>query len=378
MYKITKGAKTFVGDNIDYWDANSRMWFENGAGNEMGAVYFGFENLYPQGAMNESGLVYGSLNVTPREVPYNKHLLSFDGKKVMRDIMKTCKSVGEVYSKLIQYNRTPIGDGMLYFVDQTGDYLIVEVDTMIRGNDSHYVISNFCPSQTPDVNTVEIPFFQRARKMMKSHVDTSFNYLTALSDTLHQSWANNVGGTQYTLIFDLSEGSFQLFYYHDFKHPIKFNLKAELGRGDRMVSIPDAFPNNTLGHAQLAQYTKAHAFIKQLKTTDLANDSTQLARAIHSEGIGPMMNFFETELYFLGYDFLKAEKRIGAINLFQLNVNYCPKSWHSYNSIGNIYYDTAEYALALNYYSRSLALNPTNENGQKKSKKCKKKLKIDK
>lgn len=376
MYKITKGGKTFVGDNIDCWDANSRMWFENGQSDEMGAVYFGFDNLYPQGAMNEAGLVYGSLNVTPREVPFNKYLLSFDGKKVMRDIMKTCKSVGEVYSKLILYNRTPIGDGMLYFVDQSGDYLIVEVDTMIRGNDSHYVISNFCPSQTPDFSTVDIPFFQSARKMMKAQVDTSLNYLTALSDTLHQSWSNNVGGTQYTLIFNLSEGSFQLFYYHDFKNPIKFNLKTELSRGDRTVSIPDVFPNNALGHAQLTQYTKAHDFIKQVKNTDLAKDSIQLATYIQTEGIGPMINFFQKELYFLGYDFLKADKKESAINLFKLNVKYCPKSWNSYNSLGDIYFDEKDYLKALSYFTRSVELNPEfNENGKSKIKKIKKRIK---
>ena len=376
MYKITKGGKTFVGDNVDYWDANSRMWFENAQGDEMGAVYFGFDNLYPQGAMNEAGLVYGSLNVTPREVPANKHLLSFDGRMVMRDIMKKCKTVGEVYSKLILYNRTPIGDGMLYFVDQSGDYLIVEVDTMIRGNDSHYVISNFCPSQTPDFSTVEIPFFQSARKMMKAQVDTSLNYLTTLSDTLHQSWANNVGGTQYTLIFNISEGSFQLFYYHDYKNPIKFNLKTELSRGDRTVSIPDVFPNNALGHAQLAQYTKAHDFIKQVKDTDLAKDSIQLATYIQSEGIGPMINFFQKELYFLGYDFLKANKKESAINLFKLNVKYCPKSWNSYNSLGDIYFDDKNYKQALSYFTRSVELNPEfNENGKSKIKKIEKRIK---
>ena len=153
-------GKTFVGNNVDYWDSNTRIWFEKGKASEYGSMFFGFDNLYPQGGMNEKGLVFGGLNVKPRANQKGKHLLEFNGRVIMRKIMKECQNVDEVYKILYKYDLTPISDGVLYFVDKSGDYLIVEVDTMMKGSNDNYLISNFCPSQTPDLNSVKIPFFQ--------------------------------------------------------------------------------------------------------------------------------------------------------------------------------------------------------------------------
>jgi hypothetical protein len=375
IYKITKFGKTFVGNNMDNWDSNTHIWFEKGSATEYGSMFFGFEDLYPQGGMNEKGLVYGGLNVTPRANEKGKHLLQFDGRVVMKKIMKECKNVDEVYKILSKYNRTPIGDGELYFVDKMGGYLIVEVDTIIRGNDDNYLISNFCPSQTPDLNAVKIPFFQKGRKMMATKVDTSFNYLKSLSDTLHQSFANNAGGTLYTAIYDLNEGTFNLFFYHDYNYSLKFNLKNELSKRDTILSIPALFKANIKGQEQFIKYNKTEQLIGIIKEKELSNDSIKMAQYIKVEEIGAFINFFEKDIYFLAYDFLKKDRRSSAINLFKLNIKYCPYSWFSYSSLGDIYFSDKQYALALIYYNKTLELNPEKENTLKKIKTVNKLLK---
>lgn len=375
FYKITKFGKTYVGNNVDHWDSNTRIWFEKGSATEYGSMFFGFENLYPQGGMNEKGLVYGGLSVTPRANLKGKHLLEFDGRVVMRKIMKECKNVDEVYKVLSKYNRTPIGDGELYFVDKAGDYLIVEVDTIIRGNEENYLISNFCPSKTPDLNAVNIPFYQKGRKMMSTKVDTSFNYLKSLSDTLHQSYVNNAGGTLYTAIYDLDEGTFNLFFYHDYNYSLKFNLKNELSKKDTVISIPVLFNSNIKGQEQFKKYNKTKQLMDIIKEKDMSQDSVILAKYIRDEEIGSFINFFEKDIYFLAYDFLKKNNKNSAINLFKLNIKYCPYSWYSYNSLGNVYFSDKQYALALIYYKKTLEFNSENENALKKIKKIEKRLK---
>ena len=37
-----------VGNNEDYWNQNSRMWFEKGNRDEFRVVYVGFDDLWPQ------------------------------------------------------------------------------------------------------------------------------------------------------------------------------------------------------------------------------------------------------------------------------------------------------------------------------------------
>lgn len=375
FYKITKFGKTYVGNNVDHWDSNTRIWFEKGSATEYGSMFFGFENMYPQGGMNEKGLVYGGLNVPPRENLKGKHLLEFDGRVVMKKIMKECKNVDEVYKVLSKYNRTPIGDGELYFVDKAGDYLIVEVDTIIRGNEENYLISNFCPSKTSDLDAVKIPFFQKGRKMMATKVDTSFNYLKSLSDTLHQSYKNNTGGTLYTSIYDLNEGTFNLFFYHDYNYSLKFNLKNELSKKDTVLYIPDLFISNIKGQEQFKKYNKTLDLITKLKEESISNDSIKISQFIKNEEIGAFVNFFEKDIFFIAFDYFKKEKINSAINLFKLNIKYCPNSWYSYNSLGNVYFTDKQYALALIYYKKTLELNPENENALKKIKKIDKHLK---
>ena len=50
FYKITKFGKTYVGNNVDNWDSNTRIWFEKGNTTEYGTMFFGFENLYDYAA----------------------------------------------------------------------------------------------------------------------------------------------------------------------------------------------------------------------------------------------------------------------------------------------------------------------------------------
>lgn len=52
MYKITMYGKTFVGNNEDYWNANTRIWFEKGKTTEYGSMYVGYDDMYPQSPAN--------------------------------------------------------------------------------------------------------------------------------------------------------------------------------------------------------------------------------------------------------------------------------------------------------------------------------------
>jgi hypothetical protein len=63
MFKLTMYGKTMVGNNEDYWNPNSRIWFEQGKTHEYGAVYVGYDNFGPQGGMNQAGLVFDGFSM---------------------------------------------------------------------------------------------------------------------------------------------------------------------------------------------------------------------------------------------------------------------------------------------------------------------------
>jgi tetratricopeptide (TPR) repeat protein len=366
-------GKTFVGNNEDYWNANTRIWFEKTKINEYGSMYVGYDDMYPQGGMNEKGLVFDGFAIDAY-IPRHKSKKPIFEASMGKTIMQTCQNVDEVSNFLNKYDLSSLSQGMILYVDKSGNYLIVEADTVIKGNDDKYLLSNFCPSRTPDLNTVKIPFYQKGRKMLESKVDTSLIYLESLSDTLHQRWPDNIAGTLYTTIYDLNEGTVNLYFYHDYKHSVKFKLKDELNKGDTILSIPSMFPENTDGQSQFSKFNNTKKFIHNINSIDFVKDSTTLDEHIETQEIKGLLGFFERELNFIGYRFLKQKETNSAINIFKLNVKYSPNSWNSYDSLGDAYMKNKQYELALIFYEKSLKYKPDNESAMKQIRKIRRHL----
>ena len=233
MCKVTINGRTYVGSNEDSWRTNSRIWFEKGLQNGLGSVYVGFGDL-PQGGMNEAGLVFDGLTTLPKQIkndPTKKEISS--PKDFLKEIMQTCKSVDDVKRFASQYNRQKFyNNGVLVFVDRTGKYLVMESDTLIIGSDDKYLIANFCPSNTSEEEKLTWDRYRRGRMFLDNHkADTSSNFCFALTDTMHECRERIGDGTMYSFIADLDKGDFTVCFYHDFKHPITFNLKQELVKG---------------------------------------------------------------------------------------------------------------------------------------------------
>jgi tetratricopeptide (TPR) repeat protein len=62
----------------------------------------------------------------------------------------------------------------------------------------------------------------------------------------------------------------------------------------------------------------------------------------------------------LGYQMMNAKNLEDAVKVFVFNTEQHPDSWNIYDSLGEAYYDSRRYDLAVVNYRRSLALNPKN------------------
>ena len=71
----------------------------------------------------------------------------------------------------------------------------------------------------------------------------------------------------------------------------------------------------------------------------------------------------------LGYTMLQQKKLPEAIALFKLNVEFYPKAWNTYDSLGEAYMNSGNKDLAIANYRKSLELNPQNANGREMLKK---------
>jgi hypothetical protein len=253
MYKVTADGKTMVGCNEDAWRSTSRIWFENALSeNRYGACFTGSREVgqgkfAPQSGMNEAGLVFSRL------VAYHpKKAIDQSDKKQMpnevdylSDILHRCKTVQEVKRYIDQFDHSNFLDDVFIYIDKSGDYLVVEPYQCIEGNDSSYVLANFCPSIVNEEEARGQQRYNNGVDYLKIHgLATSLEFCTALSDTMHVCRERNGDGTLLTSIWDAENGLVNLFFYHRYDTTVLFHLTDELKKGNYMLTIPDLFPEN--------------------------------------------------------------------------------------------------------------------------------------
>ena len=73
----------------------------------------------------------------------------------------------------------------------------------------------------------------------------------------------------------------------------------------------------------------------------------------------------------LGHQLLGEAKVSEAIEVFTINTEVFPDSWHVWDSLGEAYMVQGEKDLAIQNYEKSLELNPGNDNGREMLKKLK-------
>lgn len=254
MYKITVDGKTMVGCNHDTWFSTPKIWFENANDpNEFGAGFTGARQVggnrtAPQSGMNEKGLAFSRLVAyyPKQNNPFPNRLQIGNEVDYLTDILHKCANVKEVRKYIEQYDHSAFPNDVFIYIDRSGSYLIVEPYTLIEGNDSNYVLSNFCPSITDNEQARELTRYRNGEDFLKTQeVKASLPYCSALSDTMHVCRSRNGDGTLLTSIWDTEDGEVNLYFYHDFDATVRFNLSEELAKGDHIIEVPGLFADNS-------------------------------------------------------------------------------------------------------------------------------------
>jgi tetratricopeptide (TPR) repeat protein len=76
--------------------------------------------------------------------------------------------------------------------------------------------------------------------------------------------------------------------------------------------------------------------------------------------------FTEPEMNRLGYAYLTRGQVKEALGVFRLNIEAYPESFNVYDSYAEALMADQQYELAVQNYTRSVELNPENDNGRKK------------
>ena len=360
MIKITKKGITIVGNNEDQMNPNTRIWFESGKNGNYGVVYVGFDNLFPQGGMNEAGLVYDGFTQSYRAIIDTVGKLKISSLDLQKKIMRECSTVEEVKQLISKYNIAFLSAAVLRYVDKTGKYFYVDGDSLVIGEKNYFVQTNVRPYENKKCWRLD-----KATRLLENAFDASVSYVKTIMDSVHQ--ATNWGGTIYSTIYDLNEGKIHLYYFYDYEKAVIFDLKEELKKGDRVLNMPDLFPNNVTGKKYFTEYNKILTQAKQLgdsSMTDVEGNYNALKNDIANSFIDNYPFFYKISKL-AEYYLTEKINYPRAILLLRIVSTIYPDDWRVYNNLAEAYVKNKQYQLALNNYSRSVELNPKNEEDKK-------------
>jgi uncharacterized protein (TIGR03435 family) len=208
----------------------------------------GFDDMWPQGGMNERGLWFDGFAAPAVKAAGSSDLPRFPGN-IVDQAMAECATVEEVVHLFSQYNRAFLTRGILMFADASGDAVSIEPDAMVRKTRRHFVQTNF--HQSRSTGGAEDRRFTIASSMLEQAGEAiSIDLFRRILAETHQN-----GGypTLYSNIYDLQSRTMYLYYFHDFERVVTLNLAEELKKGDRVLDIPALFPRNAEAEAFAAR-----------------------------------------------------------------------------------------------------------------------------
>ena len=235
---LDASGRVLVGNNEDYSNPRTKIRFVPASPGSYGRMYVGFDDMWPQGGMNERGLWFDGFATPAVKVPASG-LPSFPGN-IVDKAMAGCATVEDVVRLFSQYNRAWLDRGVLMFADASGDAVSIEPGTMVRKSRRHFVQTNFYQSRGQG-DAQDRRFTIATAMLERAGNDISVDLFRRILAETHQ---NGAFPTLYSNVYDLQARTMHLYYFHDFDRAVTFDLAEELKKGERVLDIPSLFPPN--------------------------------------------------------------------------------------------------------------------------------------
>lgn len=241
---VQDGDRVLAGNNEDWFNPRTKIWYVQPVGERYGSVFFGFDNYWPQGGMNQKGLFFDGFALKPKAVEEPEAKPRFKGN-LIKEIMATCATVEETLVLIDRYSLYFMDHFQLFFADASGDAAIVEANAVIRKQGDDQVVTNFRQSET-EPGKIACRRYLTARKLLTECRDDRMGCIRDILAATHQEGDYP---TLYSNIYDLKAGRVYVYHFHDFNEAVVIDLEKELARKPGMVDLPTLFPHNDAAQA---------------------------------------------------------------------------------------------------------------------------------
>jgi CubicO group peptidase (beta-lactamase class C family) len=223
VFTATNKDITLVGNNEDMFHAKPKAEFHSPENGKYGRVFFGMGNNLHQGGMNEKGLFFDCVATGPTKKVLPKTKPVCPGG-LMEKVLESCATIREAIELFDQYDSTYMNSYMTIVVDASGAAFVTQGGIIYKKEKSIFAVGRG-----------EIIANQRLKEQSKITADL---FRSIISD-VH---VEGVIKTLYSNVYDLNNQIIYLYYYYDFKNPLRIDLREYLKKGTYTYNLADLFP----------------------------------------------------------------------------------------------------------------------------------------
>ncbi|MHA2334606.1 MAG: hypothetical protein ACXAEU_21445 [Candidatus Hodarchaeales archaeon] len=244
---VSYGDKVFFGNNEDWYDPNTYLWFNRHSKNDFGGVYMGYANLFPEGGMNEKGLCYDA-NALPAKPLTSHPELPHPPEWIVSYMLKKCSIVAEVIEMAQKYNWGSSLAYQTHFADASGDAVLIsagtdgELNFTCKPNGEGFLIATNFNLADPSNGWSPCWRYDTATAMLNAinpEENITIDFIRNILDAVHQE---GTYATKYSNIFDLVNRDIYVYTNSNFNEVVKLDLDEELSREELLItSISDLF-----------------------------------------------------------------------------------------------------------------------------------------
>jgi len=254
IFTASFGDTVLFGNNEDWINPNTYYWVVPPTSEDYGVVYFGFDNFWPQGGINEKGLAY-DVNALPKAA-LNPHPELPKVKNPFSEFLRKCSTVEEVIDRVKSHSWESAWRAQLHVADRTGDAVIIsagpdgEIAFTRKQKGNGYLVSTNFNRANPKNGRYPCWRYDTAVTMLEKiqdEGDLTADYFRSILDSVHQEGPS--ANTVYSNAFDLKHGIIYLYHWHQFDEVVTLNVAEEIAKAPSPTPIRDLFSQDTIDQA---------------------------------------------------------------------------------------------------------------------------------
>ena len=271
IFTASYGRTVLFGNNEDFINPNTFYWVTPSGPGKYGVLYLGFDNLYPQGGVNEKGLAFDWNGLSPMPLNIHSELPKLTGE-LATSIMENCATVEAAiaYVRGHSAENTNLNTAQIQLADATSDAVVIstgrdgELAFTRKAKGDGFLISTNFNLAYPQNGYYPCSRYDTATNMLKKLGGSerlTVEYARDVLDATHQGFGYP---TLYSNVIDLRNGIMYLYYWHHFGEVVVIHVADAIAKTVTPLRLSSLFSPKVVNSVAF-EYKLSRFFITYMR-----------------------------------------------------------------------------------------------------------------